>query len=167
VSAYRDDLEAARRRIDELEADIAERKVAAERLEASRAADAAELAFHRRKLAAPGRRLIMAGGAAVFACIVAYLEHIWRLDSEREVQNLRDEIARTDHYVEDSERLRGLLERHRELIQKAALFAKLQQATATTDEARMLKSICMSDGDRECRNAAVAYLNRMVSSGSL
>lgn len=45
-----------------------------------------------------------------------------------------------------------------ESSQKQRLMSKLMAGTATETELRMLKAICMNDGDRTCRNAAVAAL---------
>jgi hypothetical protein len=45
--------------------------------------------------------------------------------------------------------------------QKASLMAKMQSGTATERDLNMLKAICMSDGDRACRNQAVAKLNAL------
>jgi len=45
-----------------------------------------------------------------------------------------------------------------ESTQKQRLMSKLMGGTATETELRMLKAICMNDGDRTCRNAAVAAL---------
>ncbi|HZO14963.1 MAG TPA: FHA domain-containing protein [Polyangiaceae bacterium] len=44
--------------------------------------------------------------------------------------------------------------------QKKGLLGKLYSGRATMDELRMLKAICMGDGDRACRDAAVAEIKR-------
>ena len=41
---------------------------------------------------------------------------------------------------------------------KQRLMAKLMAGTASDTELRMLKALCMNDGDRPCRNAAVTAL---------
>jgi pSer/pThr/pTyr-binding forkhead associated (FHA) protein len=45
--------------------------------------------------------------------------------------------------------------------QKKALLGKMYSGRASYDELRMLKAICMEDGDRACRNAAVAEMNKL------
>lgn len=42
--------------------------------------------------------------------------------------------------------------------QKAALWQKLLDGSASVTELQMLKAICMNDGDRACRNAAAAAI---------
>ncbi len=41
---------------------------------------------------------------------------------------------------------------------KQSLLSKLMAGTASEVELRMLKAICMNDGDRPCRNAVVMAL---------
>ncbi len=45
--------------------------------------------------------------------------------------------------------------------QKAGLMAKMQSGRASEADLRMLKAICMTDGDKSCRNAAVAALKKL------
>ena len=52
-------------------------------------------------------------------------------------------------------------DRFDEKAQKRALYAKAVAGTASEGELRMLKSICMNDGDRACRNMAVARLKAL------
>jgi hypothetical protein len=51
-------------------------------------------------------------------------------------------------------------ERFNEQRQKQGLYSKMASGRATEDELRMLKAICMNDGDRACRNMAVAELQK-------
>lgn len=46
-----------------------------------------------------------------------------------------------------------------ENAEKQRLMGKAASGTATETELRMLKAICMNDGDRQCRNMAVSGLN--------
>ncbi len=45
--------------------------------------------------------------------------------------------------------------------QKAGLQSKMRSGRATENELRMLKAICMGDGDKACRNEAVAALKKL------
>jgi hypothetical protein len=48
-----------------------------------------------------------------------------------------------------------------EKAQKRMLYNKAASGRATEYELRMLKAICMNDGDRACRNMAVAKLREL------
>ncbi len=52
-------------------------------------------------------------------------------------------------------------EKFNEKSQKRSLIAKMHSGRASEAELRMLKAICMNDGDRACRNQAVAKLNEL------
>ncbi len=52
-------------------------------------------------------------------------------------------------------------QRFDEKAQKRNLYAKAVAGTASAGELRMLKAICMNDGDRACRNMAVQKLKEL------
>ena len=52
-------------------------------------------------------------------------------------------------------------EKFNEKSQKRSLLSKARSGRASESELRMLKAICMNDGDRACRNEAVAKLNEL------
>jgi pSer/pThr/pTyr-binding forkhead associated (FHA) protein len=56
-------------------------------------------------------------------------------------------------------------EKFDESAQKRRLMAKVAGGRASMTELRMLKAICMNDGDRACRDMAVAEIRRKKSEG--
>ncbi len=204
MTAYRDELDAARQRVAGLEEKLGEQDERLALLEkAVKGRDAQLTELRRRFDGAPsavvGRRLrgalILAMALVLVSIAFAYfaidrterraaeaadqarLAHDQAQEATRQAELARSAAAsaaapaltladlldppRGATGPMDDQVPPGAVTRFDEKAQKEHLLAKARAGQASSGELRMLKAICMNDGDRACRSFAVTELNKL------